>query len=536
LWNESGYFDSAAEFKPLLHLWSLGVEEQFYIFWPLLLWLAWKYRVRSLAMTWAIIAASFLLNIWMMGFDATGAFYSPLARFWELLSGAVLAHSSLSRPPSPQNPGAHRPANNGESRYGRGLTGHAQSLLGATMIGAAVLFLDKNAAFPGWWALLPVAGAYLLIAAGPTALLNRYLLATRPFVFIGLISYPLYLWHWPLLAFARIVSSTPPSPWARISLIFLSVVLAALTYRFVEKPLRFGALHKKVYALALSMTVLASGAAVIYFMNGFESRFKNEAASYALLKYDFRHDARINTCWLSDDRAADAFSPDCVDGSTGVAKPLIVLWGDSHAARLFPGFRNVAGDRFALAQFTRDACAPFPDTGYANCVNGNKYVLSRIGQLRPSTVVLFAYWTEHMSGDRQSAASQLEKSVSELKRMGVDRVVIVGPAPKWNVPLPDNVVKLVQSQGLERVPRRTSFGLDRSSAELDTYMHARFRDRDDVTYFSAMGSMCNSDGCLIRTGDTAASVTSWDYGHLTTPAAEYLTRELFKDSNYFRPR
>ncbi|MDO9392637.1 MAG: acyltransferase, partial [Methylotenera sp.] len=208
-WKESGYFDNAAETKPLLHLWSLGIEEQFYIVWPLLLWLAWKKRFNLLTITILVAVISFALNISKVHSDAVAAFYSPQTRFWELLVGSVLAYMTMHRRSlSPkfkhkldmwlgQIIYAQAPEANGKTLH------NVQSLLGAFLILAGLLIITKERHFPGWWAVVPTLGALLIISAGVHSWFNRVVLSNRVLVWFGLISFPLYLWHWPLLSFVR---------------------------------------------------------------------------------------------------------------------------------------------------------------------------------------------------------------------------------------------------------------------------------------------------------------------------------------------
>jgi peptidoglycan/LPS O-acetylase OafA/YrhL len=522
LWSESGYFDSAAELKPLLHLWSLGVEEQFYIVWPLALWLCFKARLKPWVPILAIGLASFVLNLWMVRVDLSGAFYSPLTRFWELLAGAMLAHLSLQ---SEKRSGA-------DDASPIGARANALSIAGLACVVAGLVLLDRTVEFPGAWALLPTVGGFLLIAAGPSGWVNRNVLSRPAVVFIGLISYPLYLWHWPLLAFARVAASGEPAPWLRAALMGLAVLLAWLTYRFVELPLRFGARRRNVFALGTAMASVALVGGVTFATQGFQGRFKDDIGQYANYSYDFRLDARVSQCWLSKQDAPDGFAAQCVDPPS--RRPMLVLWGDSHAARLYPGLRKVAGDRLDLAQFTRDSCAPVLGWGYENCMRGNAYVLSRVQQLRPETVVLFAYWNSHMANAPDAVMGQIGVTVSELKKAGVGTVIVVGPAPQWNTPLPNNIVQLMKTQHLERAPRRTAFGLNPAVAEVDSRLRAKLAGRDDLIYVSAFDAMCDDDGCLARTGDTADTLTSWDYGHLTTPGAVFLARAMSNASNGFR--
>lgn len=221
LWHESGYFDTASESKPLLHLWSLAIEEQFYLLWPLLLYVVWRLRIGFLATISVIGLCSFAYGVYLTHADVAAAYYSPAGRVWELMIGGLLAYITLNHP----NLIAHK----------RNL----QSIVGFAAIGCALVLIDATSSFPGFWALLPTIGTFLIIAAGPDAWLNRNVLSTRPFVLCGLISYPLYLWHWPILAFLTILSLG--QTWTfKLLAVLLTICLAILTYRFIERPFRRG--------------------------------------------------------------------------------------------------------------------------------------------------------------------------------------------------------------------------------------------------------------------------------------------------------
>ncbi|HJW02870.1 MAG TPA: acyltransferase, partial [Azospira sp.] len=180
LWNESGYFDTASELKPLMHLWSLAIEEQFYLIYPLLIWAAWRVRLNALALVVALGCLSFGLNVLEIREAPVKTFFVPQTRYWELLAGAVLAYlqlfkqgqfaPALSRPPA-------------LSAYRQRLLNNLLSACGLLLILLAVITIHKGRAFPGWWALAPVMGAFLLILAGPQAWVNRRLLANRLMVF-----------------------------------------------------------------------------------------------------------------------------------------------------------------------------------------------------------------------------------------------------------------------------------------------------------------------------------------------------------------
>jgi len=263
LWREAGYFDVSAETKPLLHLWSLGIEEQFYFFWPAAIYWAWKKKVSVLGTTVVVLLASFALNIAFLPSKAVATFYMPFTRVWELLIGAVLAYIA-------QNGQALswlRPAHPAEGR-----TADAHALVGVALIAAAWALLHKTAPFPGWWALLPSLGAFFLISAGPTAWINKSVLSHPVLVWFGLISFPLYLWHWPLLAFAHVIEAARPALGTRLIAVAASILLAWLTYEVIEKKLRFrSGAEKSLFAACFA--VLLVGLAV--WQGWFEPRHRS---------------------------------------------------------------------------------------------------------------------------------------------------------------------------------------------------------------------------------------------------------------------
>lgn len=215
LWNESGYFDAAAETKPLLHLWSLGIEEQFYIIWPLLLWVTWKNRINLPAIIMIIALSSFILNLKNIHSNATAVFYSPQTRFWELLSGSLLAWLILYKQAAFAKLSQKLTLWISKTPFKKwnintSVINHSISVLGFLFIEYGIYQFTK-VGFPGIRALLPTVGAVLIILAGTQAWINRVILSNRILIWLGLISFPLYLWHWPLLAFARIIEDEKPN-------------------------------------------------------------------------------------------------------------------------------------------------------------------------------------------------------------------------------------------------------------------------------------------------------------------------------------
>jgi peptidoglycan/LPS O-acetylase OafA/YrhL len=540
LWKESGYFDAKAELKPLLHLWSLGVEEQFYLVWPLALWLAWRTKFKASWLMLVVSVASFASNVVQVRSDPTAAFYSPASRFWELMLGGLLAYARLFPGTRLQALGA-RTRKTFDSLSGslpfRPTATDATSVLGLASIATSIFAFNKELAFPGWWALLPTLGAFALIASGPDAWCNRTILSRRVLVLIGLVSFPLYLWHWPLLAFARIYASDTPGALVRAGWVLAAFVLATATWLIVERPIRFGGNKRgKLVLSCTALIVVGLAGCVVVYRDGFDTRFAIETRRYANFKYDYASDGRLGSCWLGVDQAADAFAGNCVDRPVA-NRPLIVLWGDSHAARFFPGLRAVAGARFRLAEFTRDSCFPILrrlGTSGPICMQGNDLVLSKIHDLQPATVVLYAHWTPRKAWSQPELVRWLIPTIRKLKRIGVRNVIVMGPAPDWKTGLPATLVALHESTGAS-VPLRTKFGLSPYVAEVDANMRAVIAADKEAFYFSTWSALCDSDGCLTRIGSNPDDLTAFDYGHLTTPGARYLAAKLATATNDFDP-
>lgn len=314
LWSESGYFDNVAETKPLLHLWSLGIEEQFYIFWPLLLGFVWNMRA-TLKIIMLLFVISFAINIYLVSVDASAAFYSPFSRFWELMAGGMLAWLATHRPAFFQ-------------RYR-----NMQSAVGLALLAAGLVLLNRDRAFPGWWALLPVLGALLLVSAGASAWINRNILANRIMVWFGLISYPLYLWHWPLIAFTRILKNEALTTKNSVSVILLSVLFAWLTYRFIESPMR----RSKPQTLMLSLLMLAiliAGYAT-YRLDGLGNRKAATVASQKMLD-EVKYPAATTRSNGSCQKLLGMTDPDFLSGVCLAQSrtPEYLILGDSHGLAL----------------------------------------------------------------------------------------------------------------------------------------------------------------------------------------------------------
>ena len=440
LWHQSGYFDVSAQSKPLLHLWSLGIEEQFYILWPLTLVLLWKRTRRVLLVISLVAMASFALNVPLVGRVPSLTFYFPFTRVWELLIGGALAQFSLQR-------GTLRSA----------APTNVFAAIGSLLIALSLIFINESRAFPGWWALLPTVGTALLIAAGPESWINRKILSAPVCVFIGLISYPLYLWHWPILVYLKLIVDSDfavtPTRLAllRVGALALSVLLAWATWRFWELPIRDPnrmTRRLRVQRLASGMCAITAVAALL-------------VTHVILARLDKPSVMRIVQAFDDwDYPSSDNFmKADFVSHDIRSKSGLVTLFvGDSHMEQYWPRVKVAIQNNpnLATAVFaTSSGCLPFPEINRAKpgfaCPEFYRYWTAQADHNDVSTVVIGAAWElyfigeyrgdaiprDHLSiagrlaskADVEEAWAGFESEIGSLVRSG-KRVIILSSSPE----------------------------------------------------------------------------------------------------------
>ena len=521
LWSESGYFDIEAQAKPLLHLWSLAIEEQFYLVWPLALYFARKRRALFIALAAVALVASFWFSTLAVLVDPPAGYYSPASRAWELLAGALLAlclpgaQASVVAPPgSTTSTLPMRLA----VRFSRVARRHVCAPAGLGLIAVSIWSIDKSTPFPGIAALAGVAGAVLIVASDPQGLVNRCLLAQRLAVGLGLISYPLYLWHWPLLTMLHLRDPQGSGAGERALAIVASLFLAWLTYRFVERPLRFGAKRRASTMIAVALLVAAGLAGVaIWLMDGLPNRFA-QSRLFDKPTFDILKEWRETRC-LATHTHPD-FAPEC---SAPAGTPRIALWGDSHAAALYPGLAQLARRTGAgVAQFTVPSCPPFITGNKLFCDRTFDKVLALIERQKPDIVILNARWAAYPAW-----TPALGETIARLTAVGVKRIVVIGPAPQWTAPLQSILARQWRRGEWDgaHAPTRLREGLTTGTDKLDADLE-RAVEGSDAEYVSAYRAMCNREGCLIRVGDSADDLTAYDEGHFSPRGSHHVIEAM----------
>lgn len=373
-WRETGYFDVAAEFKPLLHLWSLGVEEQFYLLWPVLLVALWKRTSLLLVTLWGLVLVSLGLSASLASAAPDAGFYSPFSRFWELGFGCLLAVQKQTTPnASPTKPPQH-------------LTwGDLIPAAGLIMIVTSMFAFDHSTPFPSWRALLPAVGTLLVLAAPEEAWFQRRVLGGPVLVYVGLISYALYLWHWPLLSFANILYAGLPPASVRWTVLLSSIALAALTYHLLEVPIRRRRQFRINAGLVAAAAVACLSGLAVYTTAGFPERFEVDLQALrhgpridALCRSQLGEDLRINYC-----RTTHARPPD------------ILVLGDSKAQAIYEAIAPLFASEHAVMLLGRGGCPPLLNVGMRGfdpneqeCPETWRALVNYVQRARPEVIVL----------------------------------------------------------------------------------------------------------------------------------------------------
>jgi peptidoglycan/LPS O-acetylase OafA/YrhL len=503
-WREAGYFDTSSLTKPLLHTWSLAVEEQFYFLFPLFLVALQRWFPQRLRAATVVLAVMSLgVSVYGVARHPPAAYFLAPSRAWELLAGSLLSQ------------GVASPL---RGRFGR----NAAAALGVLLILGSAVWFNATTPFPGWAAVLPCAGAGLVIAAGEAGgSLVGSLLAWRPFVWTGLISYSLYLWHWPLIVFQHVgyLAAGPvrlPGVRPELAVACLSFATAALSWRFVEQPLRRGRLRARRAVLfavnGCAVGALAVAGIVLLSTHGAQGRFspqEQRVASYAGLESFIPF--RVGACFVGPDAAYKQFRPDECLAQHG-DRPAILLAGDSHAAQLRAGFL-AAYPEDDILQATAfgsktEHCVPVlqsTDAGLPGCAAFYRFLFRDFLLKHPvRALVLGQRWTDQ-------DLEPLGSTIAYLQGHGV-AVVVVGPSIEFDMPLPGLIIRSLKAKRANTIAAHRRLGPE----DLDRRMGELAATRWHVPYLSIYRDLCEPE-CPIYAAENVPLL--FDDNHFTVPAS-----------------
>ena len=548
----TNYFSAADTMLPLLHTWSLGVEEQFYIVWPLLLFAFYRLGSR-LAVSLLVVtlaAASLAYSQWgTTTSHATQFFYMPQSRAWELMFGATL---SLGLVPE----------------IGYRWLRQALGFIGLGMIGYAATQFTPITPFPGFWATIPCIGAMLVIHTGHERDTQTYrLLGLRPVVFIGLISYSLYLWHWPIFAFAENFAGHPLSLAQALILVVASIAVATASWRYVERPFRYSqgkAILSQKATLVGGLGALALSACVgfaIYLGDGLPWRLGPEALRFYIASDD--HNALRFPCLANSGRSPLRAARCTVPAPRGDNGYDVLVWGDSHGDALFPAIA-AAGQNLGLAtrQVTKRGCPPILGAkrveegrhakgfGRSPCEKYNAAVMRELRNgPRPSLVILVARWSmytettvdfagsrriflidnEHRKLDIETSREVLSRALGQttdaITALGIP-VLLIGQPPEFfqspNVCFVERTLSRRDASFCFREPRQVAVERLRASEEI---LREVASSRPATTYISLNSILCDELTCWAKENDQPLY---GDNNHLSIAGAHFVSEALAK--------
>lgn len=515
-WIESGYFAVESEEKPLLHTWSLAVEEQYYVVFPLLLLALWRFGLAFCFYTILGLAAlSLAFSEWGWRNMPEANFYLAPSRVWELFAGSLCAFALASRPAQPNN---------------------LLSLIGLCAIGTSIFFYDSSTPFPSLYTVLPVGGTVLIILFGAPGSWAQKLLAARPMVAIGLISYSAYLWHQPLFAFARVRSIELPSLWTMTGLLLASLALAYLSWRYVEAPFRHHSDRRSSITRSQIFTVSAIG--LIGFMGlGSLGHFK-PVQPFSDQKKAYLDTALANPkrsrCHASD---RNPIPPEkvCVYNE-GPAQ--IAVLGDSHAAELALGLARILEDQGrAVAHFSYSACGPTrdPSVDGTKCVTWTNEAITWILANDDIVDVVVSYrMNQHLNGKHENVYPALPVSDDPTKAAKVTQgllhrlqallatknVIFVHQAPELPIRMPRLILRFGGSS--TPLPGVSRAWWNARNAEMKQLFSTPI---DGLTVIDPADLFCDTAQCYAGKGGVSFY---FDDDHMSVAGAQRLSERIVK--------
>lgn len=498
-YTEANYFNDAMGYYPLLHTWSLSVEEQFYMLFPLLLILIFTKSKKYLFPFLLLIGfASLALSQWYVNTDASFAFFASPTRFFQFIIGGLIAIYLQDH---------HAPRRGSDVGV----------ILGMGIIFYTLYFYTEKTLFPGVNALLPSLGAGLVIYFGINVRYVKFFLENKLMYLLGNASYSIYLWHWPLLVFYKLKFSPNLSITEQVTLLLVSIVLGIVSWYFVENKFRKNRLSSLtvkpiLYVFGVSLLFVGSNIIVFKYLPSKTLRYQEKASAY--LKHN-TSDFRAGTCFLTSKYNDVKFydKEECVAYKKG--KKNYLLLGDSHAAHYYSALATLLKDDETLTQVTTSGCNPLlPYSGAKRCVGLNKWAYEKLIQEKHFDVILLsALWFNIHKNNFQYSLKELAKHT--------DKLVVFGPSLSYTQPLPRLLLKLKKDEDSTQIYQRAS--LYKKLSLIDKRLRS-YASMDKVEYISILDTLCNENGCRAITPDGTPII--FDDSHLTHEGAQYILKQI----------
>ena len=508
-WTESNYFSAAAELKPLLHTWSLAVEEQFYILFPIFIILTWKIGKQNiLRLILIFIVLSLLLSEWVYRFSPTANFFLAPTRAWELLIGSVAAFY------------LHK-----NQLLITKFTEHLATI-GFALILFSIFTFDANTPFPGVYSLVPVLGTLLIILYSSSKTLIGKFLSFNYIVGIGLISYSAYLWHQPFLAFSRLYFYETLSQSFLLIICILSFIFAYFSWIVIEKPYRnkkriskrfliFSIIPCVFVFIMFSITGIKSQGFMDNKLTQEDQQYLNSYKGLELSKAEYREECNFY-------EQGENIDPSCYLEMPG--KENVLIWGDSHAQAIGPGLRYHFSDKYNFMQVATSSCPPKvisrKYTEFSNsCSRSNAFAVSLIQEMDIQYVIM-AQRKDHLKTNWKELSDHLKKN-------NVTNILVLGPAPTWVQTLPN----IVSYYGLYKKKQETTtaIGLNKSVQEIDSKFSDTLSLNKDIIFLSLINILCKEE-CLykIKGAPIEDNLTQVDEAHLSIRGSRLVAQDLFE--------
>lgn len=523
--KEFGYFDADAESKVLLHLWSLGVEGQFYLTWAIIFILFSKVKKYFSFVIIMFFLFSMVIYYLRLIDKPSGAFYLPDGRMWEMFVGAIIAQLEKTSFLIPSK------------------IKFSFSFFGVLFILIAFFCADINK-YLIVFSLMATFGAGLVLLDSGSGFFKRFI-SNNAFVFLGKISYPLYLWHWVILSYSIYIFNYKNN-FTSIICLMVSVVLAILTYTIIEVPLsriKFQNKYIKPIFLITSLIVLWSVGFFIHSNKGLGDRqgYSKQAVEWIGVSQDdfkWSDNVRFGKCHIQLTKQSD-FSEECVENG---AEPLVILWGDSHASSLYPGLLSVQQTeplkKFRIGQLTSAGCPPLIGVNETqhrkNCADINNNALEIIRLTKPKFLLIHAHWGG--VGNFLNITEEkkyLNATVDVINQLqSPPKIIIIGPVPVWIRNLPEILANIVRNDTQHNLPpERISGYLNPDISGFDEQLGS-FAKSKNLIYISPFKFLCQNDECVARVGSDSIDSLSFDKDHLSKSGSIFVMTGLFND--YFK--